>query len=78
SSRDPYEFAADIQKIITAVRTACQLDDFLVIMPCENKRNNNVAMAAYASVVLYVCALNMVAYHNLKNDYVDKPSDKES
>ncbi|MFV6741542.1 hypothetical protein ACNPHZ_27315, partial [Klebsiella pneumoniae] len=47
-------------------------------MPCENQRNNNVAMAAYASVVRDVCALNRVAYHNLQIDYGDKPSDYAS
>ncbi|HFQ7694145.1 TPA: SGNH/GDSL hydrolase family protein [Klebsiella pneumoniae] len=78
SSRDPSAFAADIQTIITAVRTACPLADVLVIMPCENQRNNNVAMAAYASVVRDVCALNRVAYHNLQIDYGDKPSDYAS
>lgn len=78
SSRDPASFAADIQTIITAVRTACPLTDVLVIMPCENQRNNNVAMAAYDSVVRDVCALNRVAYHNLQIDYGDKPSDYAS
>lgn len=78
SSRDPAAFAADIQTIITAVRTACPLADILVLMPCENQRNNNVAMAAYASVVRDVCALNKVAYHNLQIDYGDKPSDYAS
>lgn len=78
SSRDPAAFAADIQTIITAVRTACPLADVLVLMPCENQRNNNVAMAAYASVVRDVCALNRVAYHDLQIDYGDKPSDYAS
>ena len=78
SSRDPSAFAADIQTIITAVRTACPLADILVLMPCENQRNNNVAMAAYASVVRDVCALNKVAYHDLQIDYGDKPSDYAS
>lgn len=78
SSRDPSAFAADIQTIITAVRTACPLADVLVLMPCENQRNNKVAMAAYASVVREVCALNRVAYHNLQIDYGDKPSDYAS
>lgn len=75
SSRDPSAFAADIQTIITAVRTACPLADVLVIMPCENQRNNNVAMAAYTSVVRDVCALNRVGFHDLQSDYGDKPSD---
>lgn len=78
SSRDPSAFAADIQTIITAVRTACPLADVLVLMPCENQRNNNVAMAAYASVVRDICALNRVAYHDLQIDYGDKPSDYAS
>lgn len=67
----PTAFAANLQTLITRVKTAVPLADILLICPCENGRANTHPMTGFAAALYELAAINKCGFIDLQYVFGD-------
>lgn len=77
-SLTPEEFKANMQTLISRVKTALPLADVLIIMPCENGAGNPNPMIEYALLAYELAITNRCAFYDLQYVFGDDFSEYSS
>ena len=62
----PTVFKANVQTLITRIRTALPLADIVLVCPCENGRVNTYPMTGFASAMYELAAVNKCGFMDLQ------------
>lgn len=78
NGRSATAFATNIGTLIDRIRSVLPLADILVIMPCENGRNNSIPMSSYTEAAYNICKSKKVAFMDLQKVFGESFSEYAS
>lgn len=78
NGRSATAFATNIGTLIDRIRSVLPLSDILVIMPCENGRNNSIPMSSYTEAAYNICKSKKVAFMDLQKVFGENFSEYSS